>query len=814
MHRRCDCPHSLLPALVCLKDASLESARSPKEQAIVSPPVSGNESARLKALAEYQILDTPPESSLDGLAMLAAHILGVQIAVISFAAADRQWLKAHYGWPNSQAALAGSFCQCVVAANAPLVIPDARCDARFADHPGVRGEPYIRFYAGVPLRTPAGLVLGALCCASDKAHQVDPKQIEMLILLAKQVEELLELRKQRLEAAAVSAQHASETGALLAMLDRVPATVGYWNRDLINVYANAKYQDFYGCDAKTLRGQHLREFLLAHQLDGNMSRAHAVLEQGTPQAFEVALTNSAGTEIEIHVDYVPDVQGTDVVGLIVLATDITARNRAARELLRNQQTSRAVLDALPGSVLHLSPDGYMSAIYGRTDKGLLLHGGEPPYRHWSEHFTEAAKTQLSPQFEASIAKASQHQRVERIEFCVPTDVKVCHYEAQLIRVPCSSNLVCIILDITEKRQQEQSLRDYSERLSALIKAAPDGILMLSEEGRIEQASPMMERICGYRESELLSKPIQSLVATATWKQTDTSEGAPPPDPRVTLWHDAAVVRKDGTEVLAEISISDFELNGRRRAIAIVRDISERELMRARSQFVALVSHELRAPLNTVIGLGEALLEEPKEAMTALQRERVATMLHSGQHLSALVTDILDLSRIELGMLRLDLREQQVDPICDRTVTIISDASERKQIALRKQYEHGDVLVLADARRVTQILINLLDNAIKFTPQGGEVTLRTRCRGSSVELAVQDNGIGITESERHQLFRPFSQIDSRTSRNYPGTGLGLYLARRLALLHGGDIACQSLPGIGSTFTLSIPLHVYSDEPRHG
>jgi len=95
-----------------------------------------------------------------------------------------------------------------------------------------------------------------------------------------------------------------------------------------------------------------------------------------------------------------------------------------------------------------------------------------------------------------------------------------------------------------------------------------------------------------------------------------------------------------------------------------------------------------------------------------------------------------------------------------------------------------------------------------------VTLRTRCRGSSVELAVQDNGIGITESERKQLFRPFSQIDSTTSRNYPGTGLGLYLARRLALLHGGDIACQSLPGIGSTFTLSIPLRVYSDEPRHG
>lgn len=773
---------------------------------------SENESARLSALAAYQILDTPPESNLDSLAKLAAHILGVPIAVISFVAADRQWLKAHHGWPGSEAALAESFSRHVVAMDAPLVVPDARCDERFVNHPGVVGDPHLRFYAGMPLRTPDGLVLGVLGCADDVVHEIDPKQIEMLRLLAQQVEELLELRRQRLQATAVAAKHASETAALLAILDRVPATVGYWNRDLINVHANAKYQDFFGRDAKDLRGQHLREFLFKHQLDDNLSRAYAVL-QGTPQSFEVSLTDFSGAKIELHVDYVPDVQGEEVVGFIVLATDITARNRAARELLRSQLTSRAVLDALPGCVLHLSPDGFISAIYGRTDKWPVLHAGETPHRHWREQFTESATAQLSPHFEACIARASQHHSVERLEFCVPMDTTVCHYEARIIRVPYSSNLVCMILDITEKRQQEQSLRDYSERLSALIKAAPDGILMLDEEGRIEQASPMMERICGYRESELLAQPIQSLVATATWKQTDAPDGAPRSDARVTLWHEAAVVRKDGTEVLAEISLSDFELNGRRRSIAIVRDISERELMRARSQFVALVSHELRAPLNAVIGLGEALLDEQAETLSAQQRERVATMLYSGHHLSSLVTDILDLSRIELGMLRLDLREQEVAPICDRTVAMISDASERKQIALHKRYEHGDALILADARRVTQILINLLDNAIKFTTQGGEVTLLTRCRGSSVEFAVQDNGIGITESERKQLFRPFSQIDSTTSRKYPGTGLGLYLARRLALLHGGDISWQSVPGKGSTFTLCLPLRVPPGEPAH-
>lgn len=780
------------------------------------PQGSENESVLLNAMADYLSLDTQPERNLDGMAKLAAHLLGVPIAVLSFIAADGPWVKAHSGCSGSEAALVASFSRHVVAMNGPLVVPDVRCDERFAHHPGVMGEPHLRFYAGMPLRNPDGLVLGVLGCADNTVHEADPKQLEMLGLLAQQVEELLELRRQRLRAAAAAAQHASETAALLAMLDRVPATVGYWDRDLINVYANAKYRDFFSSDAKSLRGKHLRDFLPKHQLDDSLSRAHAVL-QGTPQAFELTLTDSSGAEIELHVDYVPDVKGADVVGFIVLATDITARNRAAREFLRSQLTGRAVLDALPGSVLQLSQDGYISAIYGSMDKWPLLRASEPPYGHWSEQFTDAAKEQLSPHFEACIAKASQHHSVERLEFCVPMGSALCHYEARLIRVPYSTNLVCMILDITEKKQQEQSLRDYSERLSALIKAAPDGILMLNEEGQIEQASPMMERICGYSESELLSQPIQSLVVTATWKGIDTPDGAHRGDPRVTLWHEASVVRKDGTEVLAEISLSGFELGGRRRSIAIVRDISERELMRARSQFVALVSHELRAPLNAVIGLGEALLDDSAEALSAQQRERVATMLYSGQHLSSLVTDILDLSRIELGMLRLDLREQAVAPICDRTVAMVCDASERKQIALHKQYEHGDALILADTRRVTQILINLLDNAIKFTPEGGEVSLRTRCRGASVEFAVHDNGIGITESERKQLFRPFSQIDSTTRRKYPGTGLGLYLARRLALLHGGDISWQSVPGKGSTFTLciplAIPLRVHPIEPAH-
>jgi protein-histidine pros-kinase len=395
------------------------------------------------------------------------------------------------------------------------------------------------------------------------------------------------------------------------------------------------------------------------------------------------------------------------------------------------------------------------------------------------------------------------------------DGRQCFLEVNAVPIPESPNQIVIIaIDITQKIEQERALRDYSGRLDALINSALDGILTLDEKGNILLANPALVKLCGYDTSELLQHSV-GMLAPDLLKGKDAQLRVPhvSADKNALLMNEVVLSRKDGSQFLAEISLSSFEFARKRHFSAIVRDIQERKLMRARTEFITMVSHELRAPLNTVIGLGEALAEDEREPLTPRQSERIGTMLVSARHLSEVVKDILDLSRIELGMLRLERAAVSIAWLCDLSVGMVADAAERKRIVLRKHVECGELKFLVDGRRVLQILVNLLDNAIKFTAPGGQVLLEVRPRDAAVEFAIHDSGIGIAEADFERLFKPFCQVDSTTNRKFQGTGLGLFLAQRLANLHTGGISVRSTPGTGSCFTLSLPKTTPPSEPAH-
>lgn len=229
--------------------------------------------------------------------------------------------------------------------------------------------------------------------------------------------------------------------------------------------------------------------------------------------------------------------------------------------------------------------------------------------------------------------------------------------------------------------------------------------------------------------------------------------------------------------------------------------------RLKDEFLANMSHELRTPLNAILILSESLQEEVYGAINSQQRHALADIIESGQHLLALINDILDLSKIEAGKAELQYGAVNIAAVCQASLRLV------RELALKKGHNVSlllptDVLSLqADERRLKQMLVNLLSNAVKFTPNGGKIGLEVHLPSpQEIHFSVWDTGIGIRTDELPRLFQPFAQLDSALNRQYGGTGLGLALVRRLAELHGGRIEVQSAPGNGSRFTIVLPLQL--------
>ena len=225
---------------------------------------------------------------------------------------------------------------------------------------------------------------------------------------------------------------------------------------------------------------------------------------------------------------------------------------------------------------------------------------------------------------------------------------------------------------------------------------------------------------------------------------------------------------------------------------------------AKSAFLAAMSHELRTPLNAVIGFSEMLATEVFGPLGAARYREYAKDIHaSGTHLLSLINDILDLSRIDSGDARLEECDLDLHDIVGDCLRMVDGQARAAGLALTGSFDTDAPRIRGDARRLKQILINLLANAVKFTPSGGSITVRVARRGSGVALIVQDTGIGIAEEDIPRALERFGQVDSTLARKYEGAGLGLPLAKQLAELHGGTLTVESKVRIGTTVTVTLP-----------
>ena len=227
--------------------------------------------------------------------------------------------------------------------------------------------------------------------------------------------------------------------------------------------------------------------------------------------------------------------------------------------------------------------------------------------------------------------------------------------------------------------------------------------------------------------------------------------------------------------------------------------------RAKDEFLANMSHELRTPLNGILGMTEVLKERMHGPITERQEKSLNLIEASGRHLLGLITDVLDLSKIEAGKIELYPELVDVEEICRASLAFINEAAVKKSIRVDFQPHQAARKINADPKRLKQILANLLSNAVKFTPENGRVWLKVvpNKKHSMLEFSVTDTGIGIAADDLRKLFKPFTQIDSSLNRKHAGTGLGLALVSRLVDLHGGTVQVTSEPGRGSCFTVALP-----------
>ncbi len=225
--------------------------------------------------------------------------------------------------------------------------------------------------------------------------------------------------------------------------------------------------------------------------------------------------------------------------------------------------------------------------------------------------------------------------------------------------------------------------------------------------------------------------------------------------------------------------------------------------RAKSEFLANMSHELRTPLNSVIGFSDVLAEKVFGPLNEDQEQYVSDILDSGQHLLSLVNDILDLAKIEAGSMELSLAPVDLRRLVERTTQMFRERAIRSGVRLTGHVDPAIGHITADERRLKQLLYNLLSNALKFTPEHGEVRVEARRHGDDIELLVVDTGVGISPEQHDKIFQSFYQVDSTLSKHVQGTGLGLAVVQQIVSLHGGSVRLESEPGEGCTFFVLLP-----------
>ncbi|HEX7442184.1 MAG TPA: CHASE domain-containing protein, partial [Caldimonas sp.] len=388
-----------------------------------------------------------------------------------------------------------------------------------------------------------------------------------------------------------------------------------------------------------------------------------------------------------------------------------------------------------------------------------------------------------------------------------------------IEIAVRQRTAALEAEVDEREIAEAALRDSEQRFRNILDNVPIGVVYTNVAGDVIQANPRFCELTGYSEDELLSLSLLDFthpddVAPEIQMVEQLVRGDIPMYRRNKRY----ITKASGTVwVQSSVSLLRDSQNQPWRVVGVVEDITEhlrleeaehaREAAeasnRAKSEFLSRMSHELRTPLNAMLGFAQLLELDQRHPLTEAQKPWVVQIQQAGWHLLEMINDVLDLSRIESGNLRLQAETLNLADLLEASVAMVASEAQARALVISQDIGPGTAGVVGDATRVKQILTNLLSNAVKYNCDAGRIHIASRLSASdSVEIAVTDTGLGMTPRQMAELFQPFNRLGRE--RSVPqGTGIGLVISQRLAELMGGALKAKSVAGQGSSFILSLP-----------
>ena len=366
------------------------------------------------------------------------------------------------------------------------------------------------------------------------------------------------------------------------------------------------------------------------------------------------------------------------------------------------------------------------------------------------------------------------------------------------------NYIALKEDITEVRSLRHALEREHANVRRLLEAIHDGIALIDAQGRFQYANPALVGQFGTVEGRMAADVFGAALPTPGEDETyRRSEWRSPRTGRTYDLTSAWVANPEGGVWLLQVFHDITVRKQAEEAMTSAREAAELA-NRAKSEFLATMSHELRTPLNAIIGFSEIIEQQLLGTVGQPQYcEYARDINQSGKHLLQLINDILDVARLEVG--RVVLREEPTDPaiLVQACIAMVRERADAGQVEIVATLPAGLPGLWADPRRLKQVLVNVLGNAVKFTPPGGRIEVEARHDPAGLAIAVSDTGIGIAPEDLAKVMAPFGQVDSGMARRYEGSGLGLPLSRKLMDLHGGALSLESRLGCGTTVTLRFP-----------
>jgi PAS domain S-box-containing protein len=640
---------------------------------------------------------------------------------------------------------------------------------------------------------------------------------------------------------------------LEALIQTSPLAVIEWDsQHRITNWAGTA-QEMFGWPASEVLGKRADEWRFVPEDDWGAVR-HAETTMKSGQACVNRNRNYRKDGAVIHCEWynsvLTDPSGAFQSGLS-LVLDVTERKKMEAEVRQREEFAHLLLDTSPAFIVAVGHKGQVltmnRALLDRLEYTLAEAAGKD---YLTTFVAEEDRAGLAEVFQQIVYSRQHRTAINWIVSKSGRRFLVEWHGGPAIGAGDKIELfIGVGIDITERTRIEEALRASEERYRKIVDHAPIGIFRSTVEGRFLTMNAKGAAMFGFASPEEMTSSITDISNTIFARPEQRRaivERAIAAEDFVSA--EVEYRRADGATFLANLYMRAVRDESDRLSCVegFVEDVTNRhlaeealrrsheeleqrvsqrtaelsaanerlqELDRLKSQFLASMSHELRTPMNSIIGFTSLLRQGLTGPVNDEQKHQLEIVQSSARHLLTLINDLLDVSRIESGRADIERTPFRFEEVLQEAVHTIQPLADRKNLTVAIDQEPAHIPMVGDRKRNFQILLNLVNNAVKFTEKGS-VTIRARVAGHDLSVSVRDTGIGIKAEHLGMLFEAFRQVDGSAKKVYEGTGLGLYLCRKLLGLMGGSIQAQSSYGSGSTFSYSLPLELPDNDRSEG